>query len=325
MKPELKTAQIREIRKSILSYYDREDKKGKRNSNNVQFKKSSTLIVSPETIQTLGENVEGSERVGRMFDTRSVYPPHEYFHESSVKASKLDGSESEFFQSTKSSRSEDNWLNFSLVLGQLFNTVYKGNSSIPSLSYFSTGGSSSFGDIIQFSTPFDRNIFVKSKINVLLPDIKNQWFYLDRGNLDIAEIGIEAYLQTHLACRPNNGKSIQTQKFHKFLDVFDSDENHHEFYEQSVFTVENFLKIPAGVSEFTFSVGIRGNIYSTKDFSNFSSLESDKYGFALLDLRHTIYGKKTPILSDPLGAWQKQPSGGVLLFIELEFYEAEPL
>jgi len=325
MKTELKTNQIKNIKKTFLSFYDGEDKKEKKHLDNRKSKMKSTLIVPPETINFLDGNNEATERIGELFEWREVYPIHEYSLDSPhmAKAKRLDGSESQFYKTTADSRKVSNEINLSLVLGQMFNTVYQ--NYISPVPYYSTGISANFGDVIRFEAPLDRNIFVKSNTYAFLPDTKEKVFHLDRGNLDMEELGIEAYVQTHLSCdsNVNDSADLGSYKFHKFLDVYDSDEIHREFYETPAFGIENFLKIPAGVSEFKYSVGVRGRIYSSTDFTNLSSLQSDKYGFAMLDLRNSLSGQQTPILRDPLGAWDKQPFGGVRFYIVLEFYEIE--
>lgn len=320
-----KLRSVKKIKQAILSFYDKEDKKERKPNRDGQASSHTSSVYSPGSILFTDENTQIGERIGHLFEWREVFPPHEYFldmpyHE---KAKKLDGSESQFNKITADSRKDSNELNVSLVLGQMFNTVYP--NSVFSAPYYQTGISANFGDVIKFEEPLDRNIFVRSYTYAFLPDATEKWFYLDRGNQDVAEMGIEAYLHTHLSCDidQNDRPDLMSFRFHKFLDIYDSDQTRTAYYESPAFFVENVLRIPAGVTEFNYSAGIRSRVYSSKDFSQLSALQNDQYGFAMLDLRNTLKPSQTPILRDPLGAWDKQPFGGIRLYIVLEFHEVE--
>ena len=74
--------------------------------------------------------------------------------------------------------------------------------------------------------------------------------------------------------------------------------------------IVNLMKIPAGTREFVFVSHLQSKVYASKDFSDLSTLNNNEFGFAIVDLRNKQFGRNSPVMRDPLGAWEKQPFGG---------------
>jgi hypothetical protein len=318
MNKETQTAMLRKIRQRIYSFYKQEDKK--RNLELVDAHDSGDF-ESHDHFEM--PTLQLTEVPGPRYHMEEIYPPHDYAlvdYEPGgspylEKAINLDGTESPFYEIYTESRKDSNEINLSLVYGQNFNTVYPGHLS-------GAGKSANFGHFIRFEGPLDRDIFIKSHTYAAIQNEKEKIFYLDRGNCGVEVLGIEGYIQSTLHIVSENGPDgTSSYNFYKFLDVRESGDTRTENF-QSICSVDNIIRVPAGISEVIYTAGVKGGIYGSKDFSQTLTLRNDQYGYALLDLRHEVRGSQTPILRDPLGAWEKQAFGGVKFFTRIEFYEA---
>lgn len=241
-----------------------------------------------------------------------------------VNASYLDGSAAPFFAHTRDAYEMLGEMSVSTILGQWFGIVYPNGAHNEPLPMYTNRDSTFLPKKISLQIPYTHDVFVKSITEVVLPDNRDEVYYATLGNSNIGFCGVESNIDTYLSYElPGNDSVTVISQTNTFLRAVRSVGNEDVDEYDNRPQIKSLIKLPAGTQEFVFVGHLFNRVYSSKDFSILSELNSEEYGFALVDLRNKLFGKQYPIMRDPLGAWEKQPFGGAKICTTLEFYTVE--
>jgi hypothetical protein len=244
------------------------------------------------------------ETVGEQIGSISA-PPFEFGTDLlGVRAIDLEGNQVPYYADFRRAHKQTGEFSLSLIMGQFFDILYPSHFAIPEQSFYSATNCCSLGSPVRLDRPYEEDVFIVSHTVVSLPvNEANEVFYMDRGNLNLEFCGMEGFAFTTL--RTEGGSKLTRKRFLRAIQS-SAGENMNEY--SNLFLVENRIKLPAGNTEFNFSVTLQATNFSSKDFSNPIGLNPGNFGFAMLDLRSKVDGAY-PIFSDPFGRRDKLPAG----------------
>lgn len=253
------------------------------------------------------------ESAGELLDVITFPLPDSDATRDTNHAKHLDGSEAAFYDSTMKGVTRLGELNMSTVLGQLFDIVYSSDNQGEDPPLFFHGSFADWANGVDIGRTYDHDVLINAMTVVSLPPELQQVCYVEPGNLNMSFCGARVTFNTEIsAWRFDPYTYWYSNSVNKeFLNVARlPDQSNDDKYENS-FTVWNTLKLPIGTSDFIYWMNMHGTVFTSKDFSDLSSLNQGDFGFALLDFRNRQNPSRFPIMRDPLGAWEKQPFGGM--------------
>jgi hypothetical protein len=302
--------------KELIKKYDR-----KHNEERMIFLEKhgiikKTMFRAPKKAELLS-SAPAIETVGDFIESFPLELPYEPSGEPYVQpANHLNGDESIFFSGMSGSNPNTGECNLSVTVGQFFDILH--TSAVASGSLYGRTRFCGLRKIVTAPRAYEEDVFITATTEVRLPQRNEEVYYLDRGNLDLDVCMVEARMWSML--RFGGGFELAERPFLNAVrssarpDI-DEYDNH--------FSFQTRIKLPAGHEIFEYSALLLGGAYTSRDFSEADGLTSDKFGFALLDLRSLRDAMRFRIIRDPLGAWEKQPFGGAKITVTFNVHKIE--